>query len=419
MEQASVVIVGGGPAGLAAALGAYAEGARDLVVIERDYHSLGGILNQCIHNGFGLHLFKEELTGPEYAHRFVSQIESLGIKTMLDTMVIGISPDRIVTAASPRGYVEIKAGAVVLATGCRERPRGAISIPGARPAGVLTAGTAQKFVNIDGYMPGNDVVVLGSGDIGLIMARRLTLEGAKVRAVVELLPYSNGLKRNVVQCLDDFGIPLLLSHTVCRVHGKERVTGVDVIPTDAATAAAESTIRHIPCDTLLLSVGLIPENELGLAAGVELSPITGGPVVGEAFQTSREGVFSCGNALQVHDLADFVSIEGDLAGRNAARFAAGRSFSASGIPVVAGRGIRHCVPFRIDASNVGDGVDVRFRVREPYRDRTLAVYFNKDRVIARKRRVMTPGEMETVRLDSQVFTEHPAAGKITLAVEEE
>jgi NADPH-dependent 2,4-dienoyl-CoA reductase/sulfur reductase-like enzyme len=419
VENVDLAIIGGGPAGLAAAIGAREEGLRDILILERDYNNLGGILNQCIHNGFGLHRFKEELTGPEYAERDINRIREMGIKFKLGTMVLDVSPDKVLTAVNEDGLHEIRARAVVLAMGCRERPRGALNIPGTRPAGVFTAGTAQKFVNLDGYMPGSEVVILGSGDIGLIMARRMTLEGAKVKAVAELMPFSGGLKRNIVQCLDDYGIPLLLSHTVTRIVGRERVEGVDITEVDAKRQPIPGTTRHYPCDTLLLSVGLLPENELSKSASVELSPVTGGAVVGESLQTNVDGVFACGNVLHVHDLVDFVSGEAGLAGRNAARYVKGRTFVRNGIPVVAAGGVRYTVPFTINPGNLDDQVDVRFRVGDVYRDQYISVYFDSDREVHRKARILTPGEMETVTLKKEVFDRHPGVKAITVTVEKD
>ncbi len=416
MEKRELAIIGGGPAGMAAAQGAYEEGVRDIVILERDYKSLGGILNQCVHNGFGLHRFREDLTGPEYAERDIAKLRELGIEASLGTMVLEVSPNRVVTAVSEDGVRQIAAGAIVLAMGCRERPRGALNLPGTRPAGVLTAGTAQKFVNLDGYLPGREAVILGSGDIGLIMARRLTLEGAKVKAVAELMPYSGGLKRNIVQCLDDFGIPLLLSHTVTQIYGKDRVEGVDIAEVDDRLRPIPGTSKHYPCDTLLLSVGLLPENELSKTAGVELSPVTGGAVVGESLQTSVPGIFACGNVLHVHDLVDFVSAESRLAGRNAAKFVKGKDYKRDGIPVRTGNGVRYSVPFSVNPANLDEDLDLRFRVGEVYREHGLAVYFDRERVLHRQARILAPGEMETVRLERSWFA-HPDTREIRIAVE--
>lgn len=329
MDKMDLVIIGGGPAGLAAAVAAYDNGVKNIMILERD-DRLGGILNQCIHNGFGLHTFKEELTGPEYAARFISQVKERQIPYKLHTMVLDISPDRTVTAVNSNdGVFTLQAGAVILAMGCRERPRGALNIPGFRPAGIFSAGTAQRLVNMEGYMPGRRVVILGSGDIGLIMARRMTLEGAKVLLVAELMPYSGGLKRNIVQCLDDFGIPLKLSHTVVDIQGKDRVTGVTVAQVGADRKPIPGTETHYDCDTLLLSCGLIPENELSRSAGIELHPVTGGPSVNDALETSIPGIFACGNVLHVHDLVDYVSQEAANAGRQAAAYIKRQNTSAA------------------------------------------------------------------------------------------
>ena len=318
VREAGIVVIGGGPAGMAAAVEARRRGVKDVIILERDQR-LGGILQQCIHNGFGLQLFGEELTGPEYAERFIRQVNELGIEIMLDTMVLNVSRDKTVTAVnSEDGLITLKVKAVILAMGCRERTRGALSIPGSRPAGIYTAGTAQRFVNIEGYMPGRKIVILGSGDIGLIMARRMTLEGAEVKMVCELMPHPGGLKRNIVQCLDDFGIPMRLSTTVVEVHGKERVEGVTIAKVDDKGRPIEGTQEFVECDTLLLSVGLIPENEITNAASIDMDSTTSGPVVDENAQTSCEGIFACGNVVYVHDLVDHVTTEGYRAGKAAA-----------------------------------------------------------------------------------------------------
>ena len=345
MLNYDIVIVGGGPAGLAAAVSAKRNGIESILVLERD-KELGGILNQCIHNGFGLHTFKEELTGPEYAGRFIGQLEEEKIEYKLNTMVMDISENKVVTAMNrEEGMFEIQAKAVILAMGCRERSRGALNIPGYRPAGVYSAGTAQRLVNMEGYMPGREVVILGSGDIGLIMARRMTLEGAKVKVVAELLPYSGGLKRNIVQCLDDFGIPLKLSHTVVDIDGKERVEGVTIAQVDENRRPIPGTEEHYTCDTLLLSCGLIPENEISSGLGVEMNPVTSGPVVNECLETNIEGVFACGNVLHVHDLVDFVSEEAKAAGKHAAEYIANGAkhidSKAKDVPIIATEGARY------------------------------------------------------------------------------
>jgi NADPH-dependent 2,4-dienoyl-CoA reductase/sulfur reductase-like enzyme len=445
-----VVVVGGGPAGLAAAIAAKKEGMERVLVIERDKEP-GGILNQCIHNGFGLHTFQEELTGPEYAARFIQQACELEIPCLLNTMVLEVSPDREITAMNREdGLFTVKAGAVVLAMGCRERPRGALNIPGYRPAGIYTAGTAQRLVNMEGFLPGREVVILGSGDIGLIMARRMTLEGAHVQVVAELMPYSGGLKRNIVQCLDDFGIPLKLSHTVVDIQGRERVEGITIAQVDEHNKPIPGTEETYKCDTLLLSCGLIPENELSREMGVEISPVTSGPVVDESLQTSVEGVFACGNVLHVHDLVDFVSQEAALAGKHAAEYvkkqaeaaskaendAAGGSANIAArdpeksigdaetpkellcVPIYATDGVRYTVPAKIHPDVMADEVTVRFRVGGVYKNQYISVYLDDRRILHRKRPVMAPGEMESIVLKKQELMDCEGLNQIVVKIEE-
>ena len=413
-----IVIIGGGPAGLAAAEAAVQAGARDVLILERDTR-LGGILNQCIHNGFGLHTFKEELTGPEYAARFEARVRALQIEYRLGTMVLSISPEKTVTAVSrEEGLVTIEAKAVILAMGCRERARGALNIPGFRPAGIFSAGTAQRLVNMEGYMPGREVVILGSGDIGLIMARRMTLEGAKVRVVAELQPYSGGLKRNIVQCLDDYGIPLKLSHTVTEIHGKERVTGVTISAVDENLKPIPGTEEFYSCDTLLLSVGLIPENELSTGAGVALSRVTNGPVVNESLETNVPGIFACGNVLHVHDLVDYVSEEAAAAGRAAAVYLQqGEQREDKAIHINAAGGVRYTVPSVIRPAHMPETLTVRFRVDNIYKNRFVSVYFGDTRVQHRKKTVLAPGEMEQIVL-KRADLENAEFETITVCTEE-
>ena len=421
MEAYDVVIIGGGPAGLAAAVAAKEHGIQKILILERD-RELGGILNQCIHNGFGLHTFKEELTGPEYALRYIKKVQELDIEYRLNTMVADISPERVITALNREdGLLEIKAEAVILAMGCRERSRGALNIPGYRPAGIFSAGTAQRLVNMEGYLPGRKVVILGSGDIGLIMARRMTLEGAKVKAVAELMPYSGGLRRNIVQCLNDYDIPLKLSHTVVDIHGKERVTGITLAKVDEKGKPIPGTEEFYSCDTLLLSVGLIPENELTKGVGVSMNQVTSGPNVNDHLQTEAEGVFACGNVLHVHDLVDYVSEEANLAGKNAADYVKNGTALEKGkeVKLEALNGVRYTVPQSIDIQNMNDKVVVRFRVADVYKDRFISVYYGDERVSKRKKKVLAPGEMEQVILKKDSFKNYPDLEKIVICTEVE
>lgn len=439
-KKVELLIVGGGPAGLAAAVAAKEAGIKkeDILIIERD-EELGGILNQCIHNGFGLHTFKEELTGPEYAARYIGMIKAMEIPYLLHTIVADIGTEakgengvnfmKHATAMNKsEGLFIVEAKAVVLAMGCRERSRGALNIPGYRPAGIYSAGTAQRYVNIEGRMPGKEVVILGSGDIGLIMARRMTLEGAKVKLVAELMPYSGGLKRNIVQCLEDFGIPLKLSHTVIDIDGKERVRGVTVAQVDENRKPIERTEEYITCDTLLLSCGLIPENELSVGLGVALNPVTSGPVVNESFETSVEGVFACGNVLHVHDLVDYVSEEAQKAGRNAAEYiirsygvkaGGGKTGTRQAIVIKADSGVRYTVPSMLRLEHMQEEQVVRFRVGNEYRNVTLAVYFDDISVMRLKKKVMVPGEMEQVKLKKENLEEYSGLKEIRIAIESE
>ncbi|MBS5603811.1 NAD(P)/FAD-dependent oxidoreductase [Enterocloster lavalensis] len=421
MTEHDIVIIGGGPAGLAAAAAARKAGIQDILILERD-NCLGGILNQCIHNGFGLHTFKEELTGPEYAARYIEMVEEEHIPYKLNTIVIDINRDKEVTLINREdGLTTIKAKAIVLAMGCRERPRGALNIPGYRPAGIYSAGTAQRLMNIEGYAVGREVVVLGSGDIGLIMARRMTLEGAKVKVVAELMPYSGGLKRNIVQCLDDYGIPLKLSHTVVDIQGKERVTGVTIAQVDENRKPIPGTEVNYSCDTLLLSVGLIPENELSRGIGVEMNRVTSGPNVSDKLETSAEGIFACGNVLHVHDLVDYVSEEATLAGTNAAAYVRAESGMAGGHRVVmkAENGVRYTVPQSLDVDCMADQVTVRFRVADVYKGRFISVYYDDKRVVHRKKQVLAPGEMEQVVIKKESLKDYPDIKEIVICTEVE
>lgn len=394
-----LVIIGGGPAGMAAAIAAFKAGVKDLVIIERD-DRLGGILNQCIHNGFGLHTFNEELTGPEYANRYLEQIKQLNIPYLLKTVVIDLKDKQVTLMNREMGTFTIDAKAIILAMGCRERSRGALNIPGYRPSGIYSAGTAQYFVNIDGYMPGKEVVILGSGDIGLIMARRMSLEGANVKMVVELMPYSSGLKRNIVQCLDDFNIPLKLSHTIVDIEGKERLEAVVVAKVDENLNIIEGSQERVPCDTLLCSVGLIPANEISTKANVMLSPITKGPIVDDYLQTNQAGIFACGNVLHVHDLVDYVSNEASLAGVNAAKYLLNGNSDNKTIDIECNHGIRYVVPSMVHINN-SDDIIVRFRVDNVYQNKYISLYLDDQRLIHKRTLVLAPGEMEQLKIKKE------------------
>lgn len=402
MINKELVVIGGGPAGLAAAIEAKKNGVEDVLLIERDSR-LGGILPQCIHNGFGLHIFKEELTGPEYAHRFIEELEDLNIEVLLDTMVIDLNENKQLTAVNrEKGLMQIQADAIILTMGCRERTRGAINIPGFRPAGIFTAGTAQRFVNIEGYMPGKEIVILGSGDIGLIMARRFTLEGAKVKCVAEIMPYSNGLTRNVVQCLEDFGIPLLLSHTVVYIHGNSRIEGVTIAQVDENLKPIPSTEKYYSCDTLLLSVGLIPENELSKMASIKIHDVTGGPVVNQRMETSVPGIFACGNVVHVHDLVDFVTMESRLAGLGAVDYLKDKIPSDEYISVSAGPGISYVVPHLVDPEKIlGEKQNFFMRSTKPMEKARLFIESDKNLIRTRVLQHVRPSEMISIELKKE------------------
>ena len=418
MEVYDIVVVGGGPAGLAAAIEAKKNGVDRILVIERD-RELGGILQQCIHNGFGLHIFKEELTGPEYAERFIKEMLDLGICYKLDTMVLEICEDKKIHAINTKdGYMIIQAEAIVLAMGCRERTRGALNIPGTRPAGIFTAGMAQRLVNMEGYMVGKRVVILGSGDIGLIMARRMTLEGATVLAVAELMPYSGGLTRNIVQCLEDFHIPLYLSHTIIDIQGKERVERVVIAKVDENKIPIPGTEKTYECDTLLLSVGLIPENELSKGAGIKLDTITGGPVVNEAMETSIEGIFACGNVVHVHDLVDWVTEESRKAGKYAAQYVKKElSPGTSMIKTQPGPGVRYIVPQGIRPQNLDGDMELLFRVDQVYRHKQIVVRIDGEMVKNIKKQYLAPAEMASVRMPWAALR-GKSKGLITISLED-
>ena len=414
MINHDIAVIGGGPAGMAAAAVAYDSGVKDVCILERE-ETLGGILKQCIHNGFGLHKLGRELTGPEYADVYAQKVAERGIKVYCETMVTDISADRTITAQSSAGLLKIKAKAIILAMGCRERSRGALNTPGTRPAGVYSAGTAQKLMNCEGYAVGKKVVILGSGDIGLIMARRMSLEGAKVEAVCELMPYSGGLKRNIVQCLEDFGIPLNLSTTVAEIHGKDRVEGVTVAQVDEKRNIIEETKRYIPCDTLLLSVGIIPENELTRKAGITMDNVTSGAKVDQNRQTEMSGIFACGNVLQVHDLVDYVSDEAEIAGTGAAEYVLNAAQTVSGVKVTAGNGVRYVVPQRIKAGENKE-VALFLRVTQPFGKVKYTVRSGDEMLKTVVRLKAAPGEMEKIVLKPENTAK--ADTEITVSLEE-
>lgn len=414
MTEHDIVIIGGGPAGMAAAVAAFDAGIKDTVILDRE-DTLGGILRQCIHNGFGLHKLGRELTGPEYAAVYAKQVEERGIKVYTETMVTDLSADKIVTASSREGILKIKAKAVILAMGCRERSRGALNICGTRPAGIFSAGTAQKLINCEGYGVGKRVVILGSGDIGLIMARRMSLEGAKVEAVCEIMPYSGGLTRNIVQCLEDFGIPLYLSTTVAEIHGNHRLEGVTIAEVGADRRPIEETKRYIPCDTLLLSVGLIPENELTRSAGIPIDPVTNGAIVDENRQTAVPGIFACGNVLQVHDLVDYVSDEAEIAGHGAAEFVKGMMSEAKTLDTKAGFGVRYVLPQKVSVDPAKD-TSLFLRVSNPYGKVRFTVSSGDEVLATAVRLKAVPGEMEKINIPADKLA--AAADTITVSLEE-